>query len=327
MKLFVYGIREYDELPYFEQLTRGYGLTFSYTAEYPSMENVHLAAGYPAISIITNRMDAPLMDAFYKAGVRHIATRSIGTDHIDLEHARKIGMHISHVNYPPETVADYAIMLILMSLRKMTYILDRAKLQDFSLQGKLGRDLCDCTVGVVGTGQIGRAVICHLAGFGCRLYACDPVPDEELSEIVTYTDFETLLRKCDVITLHAPAAEDNFHLFDKEAFSQIRPGAVIVNTARGTLIDTDALIEALEEGRVAAAALDVLEDENDLYFLNRMGDCLANPQMAMLRSFPNVILSPHTAFYTEKVVWGMAEHTVRCICDCVYGVDNPLVLF
>lgn len=327
MKLFVYGIREYDELPYFKQLTRGYGLTFDCTVEYPSMENVHLATGYPAISIITNRIDAALMDAFYEVGVRHIATRSIGTDHLDLHHAREIGMHISHVNYPPETVADYAIMLILMSLRKITYILDRARIQDFSLQGKLGRDLCDCTVGVVGTGQIGRAVICHLAGFGCRLYACDPYPDEELSEIVAYTDFETLLGKCDVITLHAPATEENYHLFDKNAFSRMRPGAVLVNTARGTLIDTDALIEALGEGRIAAAALDVLEDESGLYFLNRMGECLDNPQMAMLRTFPNVILSPHTAFYTDKVVWGMAEHTVRCICDCVYGVDNPLVLF
>ncbi len=327
MKLFVYGIREYDELPYFEQLARGYGLTFGYTTEYPSMENVHLAAGYPAVSIITNRMDAALMDAFYGAGVRHIATRSVGTDHIDLDHAREIGMHISHVNYPPETVADYTIMLILMSLRKMTYILDRARLQDFSLQGKLGRDLCDCTVGVIGTGQIGRAVICHLAGFGCRLYACDPYPDEELAEIVTYTDFETLLGKSDVITLHIPATKENFHLLDKDAFSMMRPGAVIVNTARGTLINTKALIAALEEGRVSAAALDVLENENGLYFLNRMGECLSNPQMAVLRSFPNVILSPHTAFYTEKVVWVMAEQTVRCICDCVYGVENPLVLF
>ncbi len=327
MKVFVYGIREYDELPYFEQLTRGYGLTFAYTAEYPSLENAHLAAGYPAVSIITNQMDAALLDAFYEVGVRHIATRSIGTDHIDLSHAREIGMHISHVNYPPETVADYAIMLILMSLRKITYILDRARLQDFSLLGKLGRDLCDCAVGVVGTGQIGRAVICHLAGFGCRLYACDPYPDEELSEIVTYTDFDSLLRKCDVLTLHAPATEENFHLFDSNAFSRMRPGAVIVNTARGTLIDTDALIAALEDGRVGAAALDVLEDENGLYFLNRMGDCLSNRQLAVLRSFPNVILSPHTAFYTEKVVFAMAEYTVRCICDCVYGVENPLVLF
>jgi D-lactate dehydrogenase len=135
-----------------------------------------------------------------------------------------------------------------------------------------------------------------------------------------------LFKECDVITLHAPSTNDNYHLLNQESFALMKKGVVIINTARGNLIDTEALIEAILNQKVAAAALDVLEDEKNLYYINRSGDCINNRQMAILRSFPNVILTPHTAFYTETTVENMAQNTVQCLLDMAAGRDNPLII-
>lgn len=326
MKILVYCFREYDEKEFFDDLTKRYGCTYGYTAEYPNNENAELAKGYDAVSMTVCEINSELLDRFREMGVKYIATRSIGYDHIDLEHAKKIGMRVSHVSYAPDSVAEYTVMLMMMGCRKICHILDRAKVQDFSLKGKLGRDLGDCTVGVIGTGQIGTAVIKYLKGFGCRILAYDTYPKEELRQLIEYTEFETLLKESDIITLHTPANKENYHLLDKRAFDTMKQGAMIVNTARGSLIDSDALIDALEQGRVGHASLDVMENEDGLYYINRMGDCINNRQMAILRSFPNVILSPHTAFYTRKVVYSMAEKTIQSICDMEKNIENHLIL-
>ena len=328
MKLFLYCFREYDEKPYYDALcARIPGLRYGATAEYPSVENASLAQGYDAVSSTVTPFDRPLLTALRQAGVRALLARSIGVDHIDLEAARALGLHVAHVSYPPESVADYAIMLMLMCLRRMRPTLERAAVQDFTLRGKIGRDLCECTVGIVGTGRIGATVARHLSGFGCRMLAYDTRVNPSLDGLCTYTDLDNLLQESDVVTLHLPATPETVHLIDARALSRMKRGALLINTARGTLVDTDALIDALEDGRLAGAGLDVIEQETGLYYYNRMGDCLRNPQMDRLRAIPSVILSPHTAFYTERVVGSMAQQVVSCLCDLTAGKKNPLILF
>lgn len=326
MKIFAYALREFDEKAFWDRYTAEYGCTYDYTTSYPSPENVELARGCEAISATPCDLGAEMLDRFYAVGVRYIATRSIGVDHIDLEHAKKLGIGVCHVSYDPETVADYAIMLMLMCCRKMDHILERSRVQDYSLQGKMGRDLCDCTVGVIGTGQIGRTVLKHLSTVGCRLIAYDLYPNDAVREYAEYVSLDELYKQSDVITLHTPATAENHHMLGADAFARMKDGVIIVNTARGSLIDADALIDAIERGRVGHAALDVLEDESNLYYANRMGDVIVNRSMAVLRSFPNVMLLPHTAFYTEKVVRAMAVKSIRGILDMQEGRENPLVV-
>lgn len=326
MKIFAYAMREFDEKDFFEKYSKELGCEYGYTTEYPSPENVELARGYDAISATPCNLDADMLDRFYAVGVRYVATRSIGVDHIDLEHAKKLGMGVCHVSYAPETVADYSIMLMLMCCRNICHILERSKVQDYTLKGKMGRDISDCTVGVIGTGQIGRTVIKHLSNFGCRILAYDLYPNEETSKIAEYVSLDELYAQADIITLHAPATAENYHLLNGEAFAKMKDNVIIINTARGTLIDTVALIDAVETGKISHAALDVLEQENGLYYANRMGEPITNRDLAILRSFPNVILSPHTAFYTEKVVSDMAYKCMKGVLDMMNHVENPLII-
>lgn len=321
MKLFIYAMRPFDELPAAQKWSREYGIDFGWTEEYPTLENAQLARGADAVSATPCDMGAAMLQRLHSLGVRYITTRSIGYDHVDLAAARALGMRVSNTAYEPDGVANYAIMLMLMCLRKMAHILKRSELQDYSLRGKLGRDISGCTVGVVGTGKIGATVVRNLTPFGCRLLAADPYPRDGLA--CRYTDLETLLRESDVVTLHAPATADSRHLIDAAALARMKPGAVLVNCARGALVDTDALIAALESGHLGAAALDVLEDENGLYYYDRVGDVIPNRAMAVLRSFPNVILSPHTAFYTDADVDDMMKYNFDSLYRFENGLDNP----
>ncbi len=326
MKIFAYCLREFDEKPMFDRLAGEFQAQYGYSTKYPCPDNVSLAVGYDAVSCTPCDMGADMLQRFHDAGVRYIATRSIGFDHIDLDKARQLGMGVCRVSYEPETVADYAIMLMLMCCRNMPHIINRSLLQDYSLKGKMGKDISDCTVGVVGTGQIGSTVIRHLSGFGCRLLAYDPCRDPKVAEKAEYVSLEELYAQSDIVTLHTPATAENYHMINGQALRQMRDGVILINTARGTLVDTETLIQGLESGKVGHAALDVLEDETGLYYANRMGDVIVNRQMAVLRSFPNVILSPHTAFYTEKVVWNMAYKTFQGVRDMMNGTKNPLII-
>lgn len=307
MKICFYALRPFDELAYCKQFSEKYGIDFTWTAEYPTAENVVLAKGCDAICMTPCDMGAEMVDRFAALGVKYLLCRSIGYDHVDRARAREHGMRVSNVGYSPNGVANYAIMLMLMCTRRMGHILKRAELQDYSLKGKMGKDLSSCTVGVIGAGRIGTTVLKHLSGFGCKLLAYDVFQNPEAASLAEFVPLDELYARSDVITLHTNATGENHHLLNAEAFGKMKDGVVIVNTARGSLIDSDALIEALESGKVGAAGLDVLENENGLYYYNHSGDVLCNRELAMLRSFPNVIVSPHTAFYTDEDVASMVE--------------------
>lgn len=323
MRLFAYALREYDELGFMEECSKELGFEFDWTAEYPSPANAELARGYDALCIITNPLDTALLDQFHRLGIRNVATRSIGYDHIDIAHAYQIGMRVGHAAYPPEGVANYAIMLMMMALRKAKLILREADLQDYSLRGKLGDDISSCTVGVIGTGKIGATVVRHLSGFGCRVLANDLHPRDDLEGLATYVDLDTLLAESDVITIHAPATKANHHLINAETLAKAKPGVVVVNAARGSLIDTAALVDALESGQVGAAALDTIEHEETLCYLDRSRDVLPNRDRALLEAFPNVIVSPHMAFYTATDVRGMVYSACSALDSFAKGEDSP----
>ena len=204
MRLFAYALREYDELGYMREAASQMGFEFDWTSEYPTLENAHLASRHDALCIITNPMPADLLDAFWAQGVRYLSTRTIGYEHIDVAHARELGMRVSNAPYPPEGVANYAIMLMLMAQRKVKLLARHSAAQDFGLRGKLGKDISTSTVGVIGTGRIGSTVVRHLSGFGCKILAYDPYPNDDVRAHATYVDLDTLLAQSDAITLHAP---------------------------------------------------------------------------------------------------------------------------
>ena len=311
MKIFAYALREFDEQKYFESICKQLRIEYGFTMQYPTLENASLVKGYDALSIITNPMNPKLLDAYKNLGIKYISTRSIGYDHIDVEYAHKIGIQIAHVSYDPNSVANYTIMMMLMGCRKILHIMDRAKIQDFSLKGKSGKEISNCVIGVVGTGRIGTKVIEHLSGFGCKILAYDIYQNNIVKEYAKYVELDELYRECDIITLHAPGSSENYHMINKTTFDKMKDGVMIVNNARGSLINTDDMIEAIENGKIGYAALDTIENESGLYYLNREGDRINNRERAILNSFPNVMLSPHTAFYTERAVEDMVGNSIR----------------
>ena len=323
MKIFVYNYREFDEAEYFQKFAEEYGVELGICTDAPTLENAHLAEGYKYVSIITSKIDAELMERFHELGVKMISTRTIGYDHVDLAAAEKFGISVSNVSYSPECVADYTVLLILMSIRKMKRIMQRAEVNDFSLPGIQGRELPNFTVGVLGTGRIGRAVIRDLSGFGCRIYAYDKYENESVKEHAQYADLDTIFRECDLITLHMPLEEENFHLIDRKALEKMKDGVVIVNTARGGLIDTKALIEGIESGKVGAAGLDVIEDEFGLYYYDLKSDILSKRDLYILRGFPNVVVTPHMAFYTDQAVSDMVKHSIESCLLREAGEEDP----
>jgi D-lactate dehydrogenase len=322
MKIFVYNYRD-DEAEFFDKYAKEFNVEIGFTKDYPSLENAELVKGYEGLSIIVSNMNADILQKFYDLGIRYITSRSVGFEHFDLAKAKELGLKIGTVAYSPDSVANYAIMLMLMSCRKIKNIIDRHAVQDFSLAGKRGVELSKCIIGIIGTGKIGATVIKHLSGFGCKMLAYDIFPNESVKPYAQYVDLDTLLAKSNIITLHAPSTPDNYHLINDSTLAQTKDGVIIVNTARGNLIDTQALIRSIESGKVGAAALDVLENEFGLYYLNLAATVIDNRELAILKSFPNVILTPHTAFYTDQAVSDMVEYSVKGCCQFKAGQKNP----
>lgn len=326
MKLYVYSMRDFDELPDFERFCKKYNVEWSYTNETPCVENLDYAKGYDVVNIITTVINKEMIDKWHQAGVRCIATRTIGYDHIDYDYAQSLGMGVIHITYSPSSVADYTIMLMLMGCRKIKHILQTAAVQDFTLKGKIGLELPNCTVGIIGTGKIGKTVIEHLQGFGCKILAYDICERDEVSALAEYVTLDRIFTECDIISLHAPATGDNYHMIDKVAIEKMKRGVILINCARGALIDTQALIDGVESGKIGFAGLDVIEQESGLYYFNRMGEPLNNPQLALLKSYSNVLVTPHTAFYTDEAVANMVENSIVCAKDYMEGRETPFAV-
>lgn len=254
------------------------------------------------------RISEPDLSALQKAGVRYICTRSIGYDHIDMQAAGKLGITVENVAYPPDGVADYTLMLILMALRSAKSTLQHVENHDFRLPPVRGKELHSLTVGVVGAGNIGHAVIQRLRAFGCHILICD-------TNVTTGSvPLHELLAGSDIVTLHVPLHDATRHMIGKKQFAAMKQDAILVNTARGALVDTEALIAALESRRLGGAALDVLEEEEKAFYSDYSGKPLSHPFLSKLQEMPNVIITPHTAYYTRHVLDDTVEKTLlNCI--------------
>lgn len=322
MKIAAYNCRK-DEEALFHYFADKMGISLIITSETPTLKNADLARDCQAVSVITTEIDGDLIEAWHEYGVRAISTRTVGFEHVDYKRASQLGISVSNVAYSPNTVAEYAVMSILMAVRKMKAILNRSIGQDYSLDGVRGREISRMTIGVVGTGRIGETVIQNLSGFGCGILAYDLTEKESVKTYARYVPLEQIWRDSDVITLHTPATEDTYHLINGAAISRMKDGVVIVNTARGTLIDTSAFIHALEMGKIGAAALDVVEHEMGIYYKDFKYKPIAHHEMAILSAMPNVLMTPHTAFFTDEAVSDMIELSLKSCAASAEGKENP----
>ncbi|NSB16067.1 D-isomer specific 2-hydroxyacid dehydrogenase family protein [Clostridium beijerinckii] len=322
MRILAYSHRR-DETQYFEEFSKKYNVEVVLCNEEPSLETAPLAKGFDCISIITTNINSELLEKFHELGVKFISTRTIGYDHIDLKKAKELGVRVGNVTYSPNSVADYTIMLILMAVRKVKLIMERSNVQDFSLRGIQGKELPNLTIGVVGTGKIGRTVIKHLSGFGCKILAHDIYENDEVKSNAEYVDLENLFKYSDIITLHMPATEENYHIINKKAIKLMKNGVFIINTARGSLINTNDLIQGIESKKIGGAALDVIEQESNIYYSDLKGEALKNRNLAILKSFPNVIITPHAAFYTDQAVSDMIENSIKSCILFSENKENP----
>lgn len=248
------------------------------TREPLTLENVYLCEGVQIVSIMTTKINEKLVKKLANKGLKYISTRTIGFDHIDLKVCETYGVHAGNVSYSLSSVAEYTIMMILMSLLNMKLILDSFMTQDFSLDHIRGKELKDLTVRVIGTGKIGQYVIRLLSGFSCRILAYDLYSNEEMKK---YVDLDTLYRESDVITLHAPASEETYHMINKNSLNKMKNGVIIVNTTRGRLINTNDFIDAIENLKVGYAALDVVENEHHLYYKDLKNQVLDNREIIL----------------------------------------------
>ncbi|MGW7681660.1 D-isomer specific 2-hydroxyacid dehydrogenase family protein [Kribbella sp. NPDC054772] len=306
----IYGC-EPDEAALFRELAPRFRVVPTLTTAAVSEATVELAIGNRCISIghKTRITNATLL-ALGRAGVEYISTRSIGYNHLDVNYAVSVGITVENVAYSPDSVADYTLMLMLMAVRNAKSMLDRVAAQDYRLSTERGKDVRDLTVGVIGTGRIGAAVLDRLRGFGCRVLAYD----KHARTTADYVPLEDLLELSDIITLHTPLTADTHHLLDRRRINQLRRGAFVINTARGALIDTDALTAALESGRLGGAALDVVEGEEGIFYSDCRNTAIESDPLARLRKLPNVIISPHTAYYTDRALRDTVENSlVNCL--------------
>lgn len=311
----VYSCRDFDEKMWFQRFAEELGVRLVTTPDAPTLENASLVEGSRCVDVITSQITRELLEAWKARGVGYVTTRTIGYDHVDLEAAEELGIQVGNAPYGPDGVADYTVMLILMSLRHTKRIMERGAIQDYTLKGIQGRELKDLTVGVIGTGRIGRTVLKDLSGFGCRLLAYDLYEAESVKSLAQYVPLEDIWREADVITLHTPLTEENYHLINKETIARMKDGVVLINTARGALMDSQALIEGIETGKIGAAGLDVVENEFELYYFDCKSQVLQNQELAILRSFPNVTVTHHMAFYTDNCVRTVVGDSLKsCVC-------------
>jgi len=326
MKVFAYSCRDFDEKDFFIQATQELGLELGYTDQIPTIDNCDLAAGSDFISVMTTPITAEMMDRYKELGIRMISTRCMGFDHIDIAHAKEIGMIVNHINYDHEGIAEFTVMDILMAVRRIKEINARTMAGDFRLNDMMARQLKDLTVGIVGAGKIGLSVLRDLQPFGCKLYYSNRSRNETAEKYAERLNLDDLLAKCDVVSIHIEYNPETYHLFSKETIAKMKQGSILVNTSRGGIVDTEALISALQSGHLGGAALDVIEDEFDLFYYDCRDMDLTGRYIDILRNMPNVIYSHHMAFYYRAAIWGMVYNSVRSMKLYSEGKEVPMRL-
>ncbi len=311
MKITFFDTKEYDRSAFEEAMPEDMEFKFFETRLTP--DSVELAKGSDAVCVFVNdEVSAPVIDRLCELGVKAVALRCAGYNNVDVKHC--FGkLHVFHVPaYSPYAVAEHAMAMLLTSIRRIHKAYIRTRDFNFSLNNLTGFDLHGKTVGVVGTGKIGRIFISICRGFGMKVLAYDKFPSQEYdgAEDVTYVSLDELLAKSDIISLHCPLTEDTLHLVNAESIAKMKKGVVLVNTSRGALIDAEALLAGIKDRRIGAACLDVYEEEADIFFQDYSGHILSDDVLARLISMPNVIVTSHQAFLTKEALKNIADTTI-----------------
>jgi D-specific alpha-keto acid dehydrogenase len=315
MGITIYGCGQ-GEAVLFRETAPRFGVVPTITEAAVSEANIGLAFGNRCISVDhKTRITNSTLFALSQAGVIYISTRSIGYNHINVSYAESVGITVGNVVYSPDSVADYTLMLMLMTVRNAKSIIRRADVHDYRLNEIHGKELRDLAIGVIGTGRIGAAVMNRLRGFGCRILAYDRRP----KTAAEYVPLDELLRLSDIVTLHTPLNANTRHLLSRQRIEQMKHGAFIINTGRGPLLDTEALIQALESGRLGGAALDVLEGEEGIFYADCRKKPIESKSLLRLQQLPNVLISPHTAYYTDHALSDMVENSIINCLDFERG--------
>ena len=311
IKVVLYDAKAYDR-PSFEHYGQLHDMQFRFIEAKLNEDTVELARGCDAVCVFVNdTVNAKVIDRLYEMGIKMVALRSAGYNNVDVRSAfGKI--HVVHVPaYSPYAVAEHAMALLLTSVRRIHKAYIRTRDFNFSLNGLTGFDLHGKTVGVIGTGKIGRIFIDICRGFGMNVIAYDAFPAKDSG--IEYVPLEELFRRSDIISLHCPLTDETRHMINADAIGMMKKGIVIINTSRGGLVNTEALLEGILDRKVGAACLDVYEEEADVFFEDRSGHILNDELLSRLISMPNVIVTSHQAFLTEEALNNIAETTVNNI--------------
>lgn len=315
MRILVLGHRE-DETVFFQQ-ANNYGYEIDYTSEILTKDYYKMTRGYDALVIgVQSRIDEEAAKALKENGVRYLLTRAAGRDHLDQKAIEEAGLHSAYVpRYSPGSVAEYTVMTILELLRKSQLQKNRIHQRDFRIVGLRGRELRTQTVGVIGNGKIGEQVIKILSGFGCRILIYQRHENPHTKGMADTVSLNTLIRESDIITLHCPLTEENYHMIDQKVIASMKEGAILVNTARGGLIDTQAMLEAVESGKLAGCGMDVYEFESSYKRKAYGNEPIGNALLERLLNDERILFTAHTAFYTEEAVSCMIATALRNLHD------------
>ncbi|QIV95139.1 2-hydroxyacid dehydrogenase [Allofrancisella frigidaquae] len=311
MKIFFYSTKKYDK-EYFSKLNSNHQLTFgNYSL---NQETFIFAKGYDAVCIFVNDVcDANVLDKLNDIGVKNVLLRCAGFNNVDVAHAKSLGIKVARVPaYSPFSVAEHTLALLLCLNRKIHKAYNRVKESNFNIEGLEGFDIHQKTIGIIGFGNIGKAFGQIMSGFGGEILVYDPfINKKDIPIYAKLVDLNTIFKKADVISLHCPLNDDTKYIIDQKALSLIKPSAFIINTSRGALIDTQAIIKALKSKSIAGLAIDVYEYEKDIFFRDMSGEIINDDIFERLLTFPNVLVTAHQAFLTKEALEEIANTTLN----------------
>ncbi len=320
MKIIFYGTKPYDKI-WFEPMGKEYGFDIHFIEAACNQETIFMAKGHDAICIFVNDyVNAEMIDALYEMKVKAILLRSAGFNNVDVKAAEDKIVLLRVPSYSPESVAEFTMALLLTVNRLTHKAYNRTREFNMSLQGLMGIDLYEKTAGVIGTGKIGQAMIKILNGFGMRVICYDPFPVDGLE--AEYVSLEELFSQSDVISLHCPLTSGTNHIVNRDSIAAMKKGVYLVNTSRGGLIDTEALIEGMLEGKFGGVGLDVYEEEEGVFYEDRSGEIITDDNLARLMTFPNVLVTSHMGFFTREAMYAIAKTTL----ENAYALENGLPL-
>ena len=313
MKIAIFSIHSFDR-PFFEKIKKS-NHEFVYFEEQISKETAHLAKDFDAISIFTSdTVDEDILKLLHSYGVKYITLRSVGYDHVNIDKATKLKIKVANVpEYSPFAIAEHTVAMILALNRKLIIADNRVKRHDFSLGGLTGFDLNGKTVGIIGTGKIGSVLSKILYGFGCKLLGCDKIEDSSLKSKydLRYTTLDLLCKQSDIISLNLPLNIETKYMIDEQQISLMKNGVMLINTARGGIVNTQSVLNALKLGKIGSFGMDVYENEKGIFFFDHSHSILQDDTLALLTTFSNVLITAHQAFLTNEALEGIVSTTLK----------------